>query len=94
MTGEYVIYRKEMPYPKGDGSSKMAEKKAEKQEQKSIKVEDAFERVEEILKLMESEETGLQKSLELYTEGVKLLDDCQKTLEGVRQQMEILKREG
>lgn len=62
-------------------------------EQKELSIEESFARLEEIIQILESPETGLQDSLKLYTEGVELLGNCQKTLEGVEQQLKILSPE-
>ena len=59
----------------------------------SIAIEDAFARLEEIIRSLEAKETGLQEAMTLYTEGVELLGNCQKTLEGVEQQLKILNPE-
>ena len=61
-----------------------------KDEEQKLTVEESLARLEEILQKLESPETGLQDAMTLYTEGVELLGDCQKTLEGVEQQLKIL----
>ena len=61
-----------------------------KDEEKKLTVEESLARLEEILQILEAPETGLQDAMTLYTEGVELLGDCQKTLEGVEQQLKIL----
>ena len=64
-----------------------------KEEEKKLTVEESLSRLEEILQELESPETGLQDAMKLYTEGVGLLGECQKTLEGVEQQLKILSPE-
>lgn len=71
-----------------------AKKKTEQNDQKELSIEESFVRLEEIIQILESPETGLQDSMKLYTEGVELLSSCQKTLEGVEQQLKILSPEG
>ena len=61
-----------------------------KDEEKKLTVEESLARLEEILQILEAPETGLQDAMTLYAEGVELLGDCQKTLEGVEQQLKIL----
>ncbi|MCR4837981.1 MAG: exodeoxyribonuclease VII small subunit [Eubacterium sp.] len=70
----------------------MSDTKKEKDnaQQSDFSVEESFARLEEIIQSLESKETGLQEALKLYTEGVGLLSECQKTLEGVEQQLRIL----
>ncbi|MBR0145181.1 MAG: exodeoxyribonuclease VII small subunit [Eubacterium sp.] len=71
----------------------MPAKKTGKTEPKDISIEESFARLEEIIQTLESPETGLEDAMKLYTEGVELLGSCQKTLEGVEQQLKILQPE-
>lgn len=43
--------------------------------------EEKLSRLEEIVKLIENEETPLEKAIELYAEAAKLASECNKTLE-------------
>ena len=54
---------------------------------------DMARRRREILQQLEAPETGLQDAMKLYEEGVGLLGEAQKTLEGVEQQLKILSPE-
>ena len=58
-----------------------------------LSIEEAFARLEEIIKKLDDTGTGLQEAMSLYAEGVKLLEVCQKTLGGVEQQLKILSPE-
>lgn len=42
--------------------------------------EQKMARLEEIVRLIESENTPLEKAVELYAEAAKLADECNKTL--------------
>lgn len=53
-------------------------------------IEEAFERLEEINRLLENPETSLKDSLSLYSEGVKLVNACKENLEGVEKEIQIL----
>lgn len=53
-------------------------------------IEDAFERLVEINKRLEAEETSLDEALKLYGEGVKLVNSCRENLEGVEKEIQIL----
>ena len=57
---------------------------------KELIIEDAFARLEEINARLESTDTSLKESLELYTEGVKLVAACKENLEGVEKEIKIL----
>ncbi|MCR4608494.1 MAG: exodeoxyribonuclease VII small subunit [Eubacterium sp.] len=67
----------------------MAEKKSTTKEEKFI-VEDAFVRIEEIIKALEEPETKLSDAMELYKEGVLLSEKCRDNLEGVEKEIKIL----
>ncbi len=43
--------------------------------------EEKLSRLEEIVKLIENEETPLEKAIELYGEAAKLATECNKTLQ-------------
>ncbi len=49
-------------------------------EKKSLKIEPALARLEEIVRQLENEQISLEESLELFEEGVKLADSIQKRL--------------
>lgn len=53
-------------------------------------VEDAFARIEEIIKALEQPETKLNDAMELYREGVNLSEKCRSSLEGVEKEIRIL----
>ena len=44
--------------------------------QKSDHFEDALKRLEEIAEMLENEEIGLDESIKLYEEGIKLSKNC------------------
>ncbi len=53
-------------------------------------IEEAFSRLSEITTLMEQPDIGLKESLDLYSEGVKLVAACKENLEGVEKEIQIL----
>ena len=53
-------------------------------------IEQSFSRVEEIIRQLENPDTGLGDAMELYKEGVLLLEESRKTLEGVEQELQVL----
>lgn len=57
---------------------------------KEVSFEDALDRLEEIVDLLESGENPLEKSLELFEEGVGLVKLCNKKLEKVENSVKIL----
>lgn len=60
----------------------------------NIKVEEAFEQLSEIVNQMSSSEVGLEESLQLYKQGVQLLDRCGKHLDRIEKEMITLTEEG
>ena len=64
-------------------------KKIEKKKNE-ITFEDALFRLEEIVELLESGENPLEKSLELFEEGVGLVKLCNSKLENVENSVKIL----
>ncbi len=57
---------------------------------KQISFEKALDRLEEIVELLENGENPLEKSLELFEEGVSLVKLCNKQLENVENSVKIL----
>lgn len=55
-----------------------------------LSFEQALERLEAVVRDLESTETGLDKSLERYEEGVRLLKHCRKILEGAEHKIRLL----
>ncbi len=52
--------------------------------------ENNLKNLEMIVEKLESGQCGLDESLKLYTDGVKLSADCKKQLESARQKIENL----
>ena len=53
--------------------------------------EDAFSRLEEIVRIMEENETGLDESVKLYKEGMELAVFCGKKLDTASNTVKQLK---
>ena len=52
--------------------------------------ESAVERLEEIISVMDSDNIDLDKSIELFSEGAKLIDFCNKSLDNAKLKVEKL----
>lgn len=59
-------------------------------ESKELDFERALERLEEIVKLLETGEAPLEESIRLFEEGMKLVHSCSQKLEWAEQQVEML----
>lgn len=58
--------------------------------EKQMSFEESLTRLEEIVRLLESGQAPLDKSLELYEEGVKLVKECNGKLDNVEKRIKIL----
>lgn len=61
-----------------------------KKENKKQSFEEAMQRLDEIVRLMEMDETSLEKLVNLYEEGIQLSRFCQEVLTSTEKKMEIL----
>ena len=64
--------------------------KSTAEEKTAVSIEESFERIEEIIKVLEDPKTGLSDAMKYYTEGVKLLEESRAELEGVEKELKIL----
>ena len=53
-------------------------------------IEGAFEQLEDIIEQLSSEEISLSDSMDLYKQGVKILDKCSQTLDKTQKEIIIL----
>lgn len=60
----------------------------------AVPFEKGLEKLEEIVKQLESGEESLEKSLELFEQGMSLSSVCRKQLEDAESRVEILVRKG
>ena len=57
----------------------------------NIKLEDAMKRLDEVLAVLEGENTDLEASLKLYEEGIKLVRLCNEKLSEAERMIKVLK---
>ncbi len=57
---------------------------------KKMSLEKSFEKLEEIVKKLESGDESLEKSLKLFEQGVNISDECQKSLEDLENRVKII----
>ena len=60
---------------------------------KKMSFEQALKRLEEIVNSLDSGSAELDKSLELFEEGVKLVKICQKSLDEAEKKLTLIKEE-
>ncbi|MEI6691427.1 MAG: exodeoxyribonuclease VII small subunit [Chlorobium sp.] len=56
-------------------------------------IEELISRLEEITRNIENPETGLEKSISLYEEGLNIADNCKKRLQEARKKIEVINPE-
>ncbi len=59
---------------------------------KQATYEEKQSRLLEIIEIMESPDTPLSSSMDLYREGVKLCAECAEMLDNIEQEIVVLKR--
>lgn len=83
---EYKIKEKQK------GTVKQTKKSADKKEEslEELSVEEAFEKLNQIIGSLDGEEIPLEESFRLYQEGVRLLQYCNAKVDMVEKQMIVL----
>lgn len=71
-------------------AEKVKKTKKEDSVEENFVIEDAFERLEEIVAKLENPDTKLNEAMDLYKEGVVLSEKCRENLEGVETEIKIL----
>ncbi len=61
---------------------------------KTVKFEEAFNRLEEIARQLEGGELALEESLALYEEGMKLIELCSQKLDAAEKKILKLSKSG
>lgn len=62
--------------------------------QNNFKLEEAFEKLDEMLDILESPDISLEESFEVYKEGMTLLTKCNETIDQVEKKVLKLTEEG
>lgn len=71
-----------------------AKKKKETSEELSMTVEEAFQKLDELAEKLESRETSLEDSFQLYAQGMELLKYCSSKLDTVEKKMLQMNEDG
>ena len=64
---------------------------AKKDEEKKISLEESFEMLDQLIEEMESDEISLEDSFMKYEQGMKLLRECNETLDTVEKKIQIIR---
>ncbi|MDO4523173.1 MAG: exodeoxyribonuclease VII small subunit [Eubacteriales bacterium] len=63
-------------------------------EEKVFSLEEGFEKIEELLAILENRDTTLEQSFEAYREGMELLKKCNDQIDMVEKKMKVINGEG
>lgn len=66
----------------------------EKKKEESLTLEESFEKLEELLAVLENRDTTLETSFQTYQEGMRLIRSCNEKLDIVEKKMQIINEEG
>jgi exodeoxyribonuclease VII small subunit len=69
-------------------------RETEASELEELTVEEAFDQLSEIVSKMDAPEVSLEESMQLYKQGVLLLDRCGRRLNQIEKELIILTEEG
>ncbi len=61
--------------------------------EKNLSLEESFQKLEEIVGKMEQEDISLEDSFALYNEGMKVLKDCNDSIDTVEKKLMLLNGE-
>lgn len=61
---------------------------------KKENLEENFQKIEEILSVLEAEDTTLEQSFQYYEQGMKLLKQCNDTIDKVEKQVLKINEDG
>lgn len=61
---------------------------------KEMKIEEAFEKLSQIMEELEKSDVSLEDSFTLYQEGMKLLKTCNDSIDKVEKELIILSESG
>lgn len=66
----------------------------ESNESKELKLEEAFEKLEETVAALEQEDISLEESFQLYKSGMELLKKCNQSIDMVEKEVLVLNENG
>ncbi len=55
-----------------------------------MKIEESFEKIEKIIAALENKETSLEEAFKEYEEGIKIVRECNDSIDKVEKQIIIL----
>ena len=67
----------------------MAKKKVANKE---MSIEESFKAIDKIINDMDSDKCSIEKSIELYEDGIKLLNDVGKKIDKIEKDLKVISR--
>ena len=67
-------------------------KKAEKAEKKDLNIEESFSTLDKIIEQMDDDKCSIEKGIELYEKGVKLVNELSKKIEKIDKDLKVLNK--
>ena len=67
-------------------------KKAEKTEKKDLNIEESFSTLDKIIEQMDDDTCSIEKGIELYEKGVKLVNELSKKIEKIDKDLKVLNK--
>lgn len=59
---------------------------------KDLSIEDSFKSLDKIIEQMDDEKCSIEKSLELYEKGIKLISDISNRIEKIDKELKVLNK--
>lgn len=80
----------------GDTASKATETAVENagETDKKENLEEMFQNLEEVIRKMEDSDVTLEQSFDLYNKGMKILKECNRTIDEVEKKVLVLDEDG
>ena len=66
----------------------------QEKDKEDLTLEESFEKLEELLSILENRDTTLEASFQTYKEGMELIKNCNEKLDTVEKKMQIINEEG
>lgn len=75
---------------KSDVSKSSSKKVATKND---ISIEESFENLDKLIEQMDSDKCSIEKSMELYEKGIKILGEVTKKVDKIEKDMKVLEKD-
>lgn len=63
-----------------------------KEEKKDLNIEDSFKTLDKIIEQMDDDKCSIEKGIELYEKGVKLVNELSKKIEKIDKDLKVLNK--